>query len=209
MWSHLLGRLDAEARERLDDILIEHSFKMNDVLFWEGQPGDAMYVIDAGHILVERVTEEGDTVAVAILGPDSIVGEQALLGNEVRGATARAVTATTVRSLGRAAFGELRRSQSAVDSLLVDLLDQRIRELNDLVMEARHISADDRVKRRLVEMHNLFGAEIPLTQSTLAALAGTTRPTANGVLQLLQDEGILELRRGRIVMHRPEALLHQ
>lgn len=206
MWSALLGRLDDDSRQRLDGILIEHTFKVNEVLFWEGQPGDAMYVIDAGHILVERVTEEGDTVAVAILGPDSIVGEQALIGNDVRGATARAVTAATVRSLGRSAFDDLRRTESAVDSLLVDLLDQRIRELNDLVLEARHIPADERVKRRMAEMHDLFGAEIPLTQLMLAALAGTTRPTANGVLQLLQDEGILELRRGRIVVHRPEAL---
>ncbi|MGH1493290.1 MAG: Crp/Fnr family transcriptional regulator [Acidimicrobiales bacterium] len=201
-----MRRLDHDAEQRLNSILIERSVKSNDVLFWEGQAGDAMYVIDAGHILVERVTEEGDAVAVAVLGPDSIVGEQALLGNEVRGATARAVTKTTVRSLGRAAFNELRRDQTAVDALLVELLDHRIRELNDLVLEARHTPADERVKRRLLEMSDLFGAEIPLTQSTLAALAGTTRPTANGVLQVLQDEGTLELRRGRIVMLEPGAL---
>lgn len=206
MWADLLSRLDSEARTRLDGIMIERSVKTNDVLFWEGQPGDAMYVIDRGHMLVERVTEQGDTVAVAVLGPDSIVGEQALLGEEARGATARAVTAATVRSLGRAAFSDLRRSQSAFDALLVNMLDQRIRELNDLVLEARHRPADERVKRRLVEMGDLFGTEIPLTQATLAALAGTTRPTTNGVLQLLQEEGTLELRRGRIVLLNPDGL---
>ena len=63
-----------------------------------------------------------------------------------------------------------------------------------------------RVKRRLTEMHGLFGTQVPLTQATLAALAGTTRPTTNGVLQNLQDEGILELRRGRIVLQHPDAL---
>ncbi|MGI9595694.1 MAG: cyclic nucleotide-binding domain-containing protein, partial [Acidimicrobiales bacterium] len=51
--------------------MVERSIKTNDVLFWEGQAGDAMYVIEKGHILVERVTEQGDTVAVAVLGPDS------------------------------------------------------------------------------------------------------------------------------------------
>ncbi len=207
MWSDLLRRLDVEARQRLDDVMIERTIKNNDVLFWEGEAGDAMYVIDRGHILVERVTEQGDTVAVAVLGPDSIVGEQALLGNEVRGATARAVTPTTVRSLGRPAFDDLRRSNGAFDAVLVGILDGRIKELNDLVLEARHRPAEDRVKRRLAEMTAMFGPEIPLTQSILAALAGTTRPTTNGVLQSLQDQGILELRRGRIVVRQPQGLV--
>lgn len=206
MWSELLNRLDAEARQRLDDVMIERSIKNNEVLFWEGEPGDAMYVIARGHLLVERVTEQGDTVAVAVLGPDSIVGEQALLGDDVRGATARAVTPTTVRSLGRLSFDDLRRSNGVFDAVLVGMLAGRIRELNDLVLEARHRPAEDRVKRRLLEMTDMFGDEIPLTQSTLAALAGTTRPTTNGVLQLLQDQGILELRRGRIVIRQPDGL---
>ncbi len=206
MWSDLLSRLDADARARLDAIMVTKSITSNDVLFWEGQPGDALYVIQTGHILVERVTEQGDTVAVAVLGPDSIVGEQALVGDDVRGATARAVTDTTVGSLGRAAFGELRRTHAVFDELLVGMLDRRIRELNDLVLEARHRPAEDRVRRRLAEMNLLFGSEIPLTQSTLAALAGTTRPTTNGLLQAFQLAGVLELRRGRIVVLQPDAL---
>ncbi len=206
MWAALLDRLDDGARIHLDQIMRPRVVPTNEVLFWEGEPGDALYVIEDGHILVERVTEQGDTVAVAVLGPDSIVGEQALLGDDARGATARALTPTTVRILSRAAFGELRRTQPALDQLLVGLLDGRIRELNDLVLEARHRPAEERVRRRLAELGSLFGEEIPLTQATVAALAGTTRPTTNGVLTALQDDGVLELRRGRIRLITPEAL---
>ena len=113
--------------------MVPKTLKNNEVLFWEGQPGDAMYVIERGHVLVERVTEQGDTVAVAVLGPNSMVGEQALLGEDNRTATARAVTPTTTQALGRAAFTELRRTETVFDGLLVGLLDGRIRELNDLV----------------------------------------------------------------------------
>lgn len=200
MWGELMGLLDPEARRRLEEALMPRKLKASEVLFWEGERGEAMYVIDAGHILVERVTEQGDTVAVAVLGPDSIVGEQALLRDDPRGATARALTATTLRSLGRGAFDDLRRSQSVFDGLLVNLLDTRIRELNDLVLEARHRPAEERVRRRLIELAGLFGNEIPVTQATLAALAGTTRPTTNTVLQSLQDQGALTLKRGRIVV---------
>lgn len=196
----MMSRLDDDSERRLSNVMIGRSVKPNEILFWEGEPGDALYVIEAGHIMVERVTEQGDTVAVAVLGPDSIVGEQALLGDENRGATARVLTPARVSILGRAEFADLRRSHPIFDQLLVGLLDSRIRELNDLVLEARHRPAEDRVKRRLVEMADMFGEEIPLTQATLAALAGTTRPTTNGVLQSLQEAGILELRRGRILL---------
>jgi CRP-like cAMP-binding protein len=201
-----MRRLDPEARERLDEIMTPRAFANNEVLFFEGERGDALYVIDQGHILVERVTEQGDPVAMAVLGPDSVVGEQALVGNETRGATARAVTPTSVRVLGRGPFNELRRNHAVFDQLLVELLERRIRELNDLVLEARHRPAEERVKRRLTEMYELFGTQIPLTQATLAALAGTTRPTTNAVLQHLQEAGILQLRRGRVVVDAPDAL---
>lgn len=208
MWAELMARLAPEAKERLDRTMTEKTVKANEVLFWEGERGDAMYVIVSGHILVERVTEQGDTVAVAALGPESIVGEQALIQETTRGATARALTATTVKALTRGPFDDLRRTHREFDSLLVNLLDSRIRELNDLVLEARHRPAEERVKRRLVELTDLFGSHIPLTQATLAALAGTTRPTTNGVLQALQDQGVLELGRGRVVILEPTALEH-
>jgi CRP-like cAMP-binding protein len=206
MWSDLRDRLDDDARDRLDAMMATRTLPANDVLFWEGDVGDAMYVIDIGHILVERVTENGDTVAVAVLGSDSIVGEQALLNADSRAATARALTKTTVRSLSRDAFTDLRRRHAVFDELLVDLLDGRIRELNDLVMEARHTPADERVRRRIAEMHLVFGDNIPITQATLGALAGTTRPTTNTALRKMEEAGVVELRRGRIVVKDPSAL---
>lgn len=206
MWRELTERLDTTSLDQLDQVLIGRQIKANDVLFWEGQAGSTMSVIDAGHMLVERTTENGDTVAVAVLGPNSIVGEQALLSDETRGATARAVTNCSIRSLGRAQFEELRAKHPPFNELLLGLLDTRIKELSDLIMEARHLPAEHRVKRRLQEMHDLFGPEIPLTQATLAALAGTTRPTTNSVLRDLQSQKILELKRSRILLAEPNKL---
>ena len=49
---------------------------------------------------------------------------------------------------------------------------------------------------------------VPITQQDLAALAGTTRPTANRALQPLLDAGVVELGRGRIVVTDRAALPH-
>ncbi len=200
MWEHLVETLDDDVRARLSEIMTTRRTAKGDSLFVEGDPGDALHVIDSGHVLVERVTLQGDRVAVALRGPGDLMGEQALITDEVRGATALAVTPLVTRVLSRKEFERLRVELPKLNDLLVRMLDARVREAGNLLLEARHHPAELRVRRRLSELSTLFGEDIPLTQATVAALAGTTRPTTNAALRDLEAEGILRLRRGGIVM---------
>ena len=113
-------------------------------------------------------------------------------------ATARAVTPTEVRVIGRAGFDQLRLDHPAFDLLLIELLDQRLKEVSDLLMDARHRPAEDRVRRTIRHLARLFGDEIPLSQEVVASLAGTTRPTVNSIVRGLEDDGAVELARGRL-----------
>lgn len=198
MFDALLATLGEIDRERLLASLRTRRLRRGDVLFWEGDLGDAAYAVDTGHLIVERTTENGDVVAVAIVGAGEFVGEQALLSDDPRGATARAVDACELRVLSRTAFADLRRTTPAFDAMLIDLLDQRLRSLSDLLMDARHRPVDERIRRTIRQLHQHFGSEIPLSQEVVASLAGTTRPTANGIVRGLQDDGVLALARGRL-----------
>jgi CRP/FNR family transcriptional regulator, cyclic AMP receptor protein len=48
--------------------------------------------------------------------------------------------------------------------------------------------------------------EVPLTQEDLASLAGTSRATVNRVVGEAERAGLVERRRGRIVVLQPDAL---
>jgi CRP-like cAMP-binding protein len=72
---------------------------------------------------------------------------------------------------------------------------------------------DRRVYRRLVDLVSTYRPDdsahpvmIPVTQEQLAELVGGTRPSVNQVLQRLAKEGVVELGRGRIVVHQPGEL---
>jgi CRP-like cAMP-binding protein len=85
----------------------------------------------------------------------------------------------------------------------VELLAARVDRINAYLLEALYVSADKRVLRRLLELCDLYAPEtdrvaIPLTQETVASLAGTTRSTANQVLQRLAAGQVVELARGHI-----------
>lgn len=206
MWSSLLAALDAPSRARLEAALIPRSCTKGRFLFREGEPGDSVFIVASGHLLVEQVTAGGDVVAVAVVRADDIVGEQALVSDEPRMASVRAIDQVRGWTLHRPAFDEVRRDHPALDRLLVTVLDQRVRSLQALVTEARHVPADVRLRRRLHELSQCFGGEIPLTQQAIATMAGTTRPTVNACLQSLREDGTVDLRRGRIIVLAPDRL---
>ncbi len=206
MWPTLIRSLDDATRRRLEAAVTPKSFAPGRSLFREGEVGDSVYIVETGHLLVERVTENGDVVAVGVVRPGEIVGEQALVSDAPRMASVRAITAVEGWTLHRSAFDEARRDHPALDRLLIQLLDARVRSLHELVSEARHVPVEQRLRRRLVALSECFDREIPLTQETIATMTGATRPTVNAFLQRLRAEGTVELHRGRITVHHPEYL---
>jgi CRP-like cAMP-binding protein len=147
------------------------------------------------------------------LGPGDFFGEQALLTASVRTASVVALDAVETMTLGTQHFDLLRREDSRVDRLLVGVLGEQVRRLSGQLLEALYLPVEVRVVRRLNDLCCLFGGPgasgrvaVPVTQEDLSTMAGTTRPTANGVLQHLAADGIVELARGRIEIIEPAAL---
>jgi CRP-like cAMP-binding protein len=85
--------------------------------------------------------------------------------------------------------------------------------MNERLLEAYYVSAERRVLRRVLELSRLYAggsddgmAQIPLTQETLAGMAGTSRATVNAVLRDAQSRGLVELARGRVQVVDPVGL---
>jgi CRP-like cAMP-binding protein len=85
-----------------------------------------------------------------------------------------------------------------------------VRRLSEQLVEALHLPAETRVRRRLLDVSAVYeddaDATIPLTQEELASLAGTSRATVNKVLREEQERGTLALARGRTTLLDRDAL---
>jgi CRP/FNR family transcriptional regulator, cyclic AMP receptor protein len=177
------------------------------VLFREGDRAESVYLVESGKVAVRISTPEGALVTVALLGPGSAVGELALLGDddERRTATVQAVEPVVALSLLRRDFAELRRQHPSITEFLVKSLAATVRRLDAQLVEAFHLPAEVRIRRRLHTLAQVYDRgsrviEVYLTQEELAQLAGTTRPTLNRVLREEERRGTLQLGRGRIVI---------
>ena len=212
-WTFLEG-VPEEDRRRLLSATHRRRFARREVLFHEGDPGDTVHLLDRGRVAVRITTPLGDVATLRVRSPGEVIGELALLDSAARRtATVVALERVETLALHRDQFLEVRRRHPSVDAFLVNVLAEEIRRLSGLLVEALHVPVDTRVLRRLVALDAAYRdpesegpTEVPLTQEDLASLAGTSRATVNRVVGEAEQAGLVERRRGRIIVLQPEEL---
>lgn len=203
----LLSGLTEEQQKVVLSTARSRRYAGKDVLFHEGVPGDCLFLIAEGHIAIRGLTPSGESATFAILGAGQALGEMALLRrSRTRTASAVALDDVEVLVLTRDAFFRLCEQHPVMERVMVSVLAARVDRLSQHLVDALHRPVEERLARRLLEAARLYpdtgkGILLPLTQQDIASLAGSSRPTANIVLNELQDAGILTLSRGKLVIH--------
>lgn len=111
----------------VDGLLHERDYLAGEVIFDEGEEGQAIYIVASGEVLICRQAQ-GETGRVAQLAAGTFFGELALLDNSPRSAQARSATACQLIVFFRDDF--------------VGLLDTHARIASKISRElARHLGA--------------------------------------------------------------------
>jgi CRP/FNR family transcriptional regulator, cyclic AMP receptor protein len=203
-WQLFAGVPQEDVR-RLLAIARRRTFDRGEVVFHRGDPANALHLIVQGRFAIAITTPLGETAMLGIRGPGDAFGDLALVSgaSAERSATVSALESGETRSVARDDFARLRREHPSVDAVLVAILAESVRRLSEHVIEAYYLSAESRVLRRLAELADLYGGAVPLSQETLAELAGTSRATVNRVLREQAERGVVELGRAKIVVLDP------
>jgi CRP/FNR family cyclic AMP-dependent transcriptional regulator len=207
----LLADLPEEDVQRLLQASRRRTFARGEIVWHEGDLGDALHFIMAGRIAVSVMSRYGQQLTFSVMGPGECVGELALLDSDrVRSATVKALEPTETRSIRRSSFEAIRREHPGVNDVLVRILAARVSRLSNRLQEALYVAVDTRVRRCVLEMAQLYGGApgtvIPLTQDDLAGIAGTARATVNRVLRQEEVNGSLRLGRHRVTVIDPQGL---
>lgn len=204
----LLTPLDPATLRQVLALTRDRPYAAGAVLFNEGDPGDSLHLLAAGRVAVQLATPDGEIVTLTVMGPGAAFGEQALVDPAAR-RTATVVAIDNVRTLTlqRSAFERLRRQYPAVDRVLVLALAAQVRRLSRQLAEMTYLEAPTRVLRQVLELGTMFeGGVVPVTQSDVASMAGTTRVTVNRVMRALAEDRIVQLGRGRFTVVNPAEL---
>jgi len=127
----LFSTLSPRELKTVDGLLHERSFLKDEVIFDQGEEGQALYIIESGKVLICRQGRSADG-RIAELSPGRLFGELALLDNSPRAAQARAAENCTLAVLFRADFLGLLETHAVIASKialqLARHIGQRLRE---------------------------------------------------------------------------------
>jgi CRP/FNR family transcriptional regulator, cyclic AMP receptor protein len=122
--------------KRVSDIMFERTYETDELIFEEGQPGAALFLILDGKIAIE-IYGETSTTHLAVLGRGAFFGEMALLDETPRSATARALERTRTLALYRNDLNGLvyrhPRTACRIYRSLAGMIGDRLRLTNELV----------------------------------------------------------------------------
>ncbi len=118
------------------DTMFERNFEPDELIFTEGQPGAALFLILDGKVAVEMCRENHTTI-LAVLEKGAFLGEMALLNEAPRSANARSLERTYTLALYRNDLSRLiqRDPQTAcqIYRALASIVGDRLRSTNELL----------------------------------------------------------------------------
>lgn len=156
---------------KIEDILHHRSFAVDEAIVREGEKGVGMYIILTGRVQILHSGDQGQPLKLATLGPGDFFGEQALLDEAPR--TASAVASEPCQAIGffRPDMLELIESNPRMGLKVIMRLSQmislRLRQTNRLLKEARE---------RAISAERQLNAQL---EATGGSGAGTTDPHHN------------------------------
>jgi CRP-like cAMP-binding protein len=89
-----------------DDLITEHTFDENSVIFTEYEKADCFFIIKQGRVKITKLKHDQELL-IAVLSDGDIFGEMAILNDKPRNATAEAVDSTTVMVIDKTSIYNL------------------------------------------------------------------------------------------------------
>lgn len=147
----LFGHLESDEVGALSVLAVERHFPAGALVFEEDEVADDLWIVELGLIHIElRLPGSPAPVSIAVVRPDDVLGELALIDGHRRSAGARAVTDVTLHQFPRAALlAHLvanERVGFVVMSNLARIVSRRLRDTNLAL------------RTTLAQQHRLLGA---------------------------------------------------
>lgn len=108
------------------------TYSKGEIIFNEGDQGDALYVIQFGKVKIVKRTPTTE-ITLALLGPGEIFGEMALFDHQDRSASAIAVDDARILTVDRRKFFATMSRDPTLAFKILSSMSQRIRQLDQQV----------------------------------------------------------------------------
>ncbi len=206
----LFSGLNSQQLSILNDITYVNDCSEGEILFLEGEPADALYVILDGEVKIIKVTAEGKEIILETMGKGDFFGEMGILEEKNRSATALINKKTKLLVLEKGNFIRFIKAYPEIALKMIVELSHRLRQANQEIEGLAFLDVKSRLKRLLLRLAKksdgvgLMEIAREITHQEMAKYIGSSRETVTRLLNRLETEGIIEVQENKIVLKNME-----
>jgi CRP-like cAMP-binding protein len=206
--SFIFKDLPPEVLAGLAQIATLRRLEDEQILFQQGDDGDALFAVVEGLIRISVVGRGGKSFTLALMEPGDVFGEIALLDGLSRTASAEAAAASLLLVIERTAFLATLERDGRLARHIIELLCDRLRENTDRLSEFAFLDLGARLAGKLQALAIAHGHEteagmrigLKLSQTELAEMLGVTREAINKQLKNWSKANLVRVERGFITV---------
>lgn len=207
---------DCSLFQRLSDAQLESlerkarikKFPKGSSIYVPSDSSDSTFLLAEGRIRICSTTPDGKQSILAFVEPGEVFGELGLIEQGLREERAEAVVHSSVVLIPSAHLQELMEESAPLTLGVTKLIGLRRKRIERRLRSLLFRNNRDRLVHLLVELAEQYGNAtsegielgIRLSHQDLAAIIGATRETVTTLLGEMQAEGLLRIRRQRLLI---------
>jgi CRP/FNR family transcriptional regulator len=207
-------QLSDEKAARFARELIVRRYGPRERILTEGDECEGFFLLRSGRARIFRTGPEGREQILRLLQPGDTFGEVPVFDNGPNPASVEAIAPGEAVLFPSQTVNTLIDQEPLVARVMLRQFARRLRGFTELVEQISLQTVQNRLARHLYFTAREEGVKTPegvvfartITQQDLAALLGTVREVVGRTLRVLEEEGIIEVRRKEFLVRDMAAL---
>jgi CRP-like cAMP-binding protein len=206
--------LTPEAIVVINGLFDDRDVAAEQTIYFEGDPGDHLYLVATGKVKVLRHTSSGHEVLLDILRGGDYFGNLTFLNNRSYTETAVAQTDCCILHISAQNFEKVLIRYPDVTMKVLKAVGQRLEESQEIIKQLSAYTAEQRVAATLIRLAKKLGEQkqegvliqLPLARQDLAAMTGTTIETVSRIMSRFADRGLISTGRKWVAINNLQRL---
>lgn len=174
-----------------------------EIIYFPEEASNTIYFLKKGKIKIYRLSEDGKTTTLHLLGPGEIFGESAILGQNTHDNIAEVVEDAIICAMDKRDFQDMMEKSPQLTMSVNKFIGWRLRKIQAHVEDLVFKNAKQRITAFLHRYVETFGKKMVdgwmvrpfLTHQEIADLTATARQTVNQVLNELAEQDVIKFSR--------------
>ena len=180
------------------------TYRPGDYILLEGEQTPGLFFVQRGRVRLSCTAPDGREQVLALVKSGEMFNAVPLFDGQPNPTNARAMSVVYTLLLPQKALFHLINQYPDLARALLREMAEQLRELVVLVEDLAFRSVRERLARQL--LHEAEEGTAELTHQELAERAGTVREIAGRALRQFAQEGLVQLKRGRVIVLDREGL---